>query len=164
MVEVVGAAIVVGEIQVSYLRKTLGSAEPGGSTVVETRAGGCALLVEPEQIDAHRFEAASRRFTSLHAVRSETELHRALDEVERALALWRGDALEDVADMEFARGETAGLEELRWLATERRLDLCRELARRLEHEATEGTVLRKQGHDRQREGGGFTGTGLRGAD
>ena len=46
------------QIQVSYLRKTLGGAEPGGSTLLETRAGGYALLVEPEQIDAHRFEAA----------------------------------------------------------------------------------------------------------
>src|SRR5262245_144895 len=104
------------QTQVSYLRKTLGSAEPGGSTAVETRAGGYALLVEPEQIDAHRFEAASRRFTPVTAVRFKTELRSALDEVDRALALWRGDALEDVAEMEFARGETARLEELRWLA------------------------------------------------
>ena len=117
------------QIQVSYLRKTLGGAEPGGSTVVETRAGGYALLIEPERIDAHRFEAASRTFSPLSSVRSETELHCALDEVERALALWRGDALEDVADMEFARGETARLDELRWLATERRTDVLLRLGR-----------------------------------
>ena len=47
----------------------------------------------------------------------------ALDEVEDALALWRGEALEDVAGMEFARGEATRLEELRWVATERRIDL-----------------------------------------
>jgi hypothetical protein len=46
------------------------------------------------------------------------------------LALWRGDALEDVAGMEFACGETARLEELRWLATERRIDLLLRLGRR----------------------------------
>ena len=47
----------------------------------------------------------------------------------RALALWRGDALEDVAGMEFARGEIARLEELRWVATERRVDLLLRLGR-----------------------------------
>ena len=117
------------QIQVSYLRKTLGGAEPGGSRVLETRAGGYALLIEPERIDAHRFEAASRTFSPLSSVRSETELHSALDDVERALALWRGDALEDVADMEFVRGESARLEELRWRATERRADLLLRLGR-----------------------------------
>ncbi len=44
------------------------------------------------------------------------------------------------------------------------LDLGRELAGRLEHEATEVAVLREQGHDRQREGGGFAGAGLGGTD
>jgi predicted ATPase len=56
-------------------------------------------------------------------------VHGALDEVERALALWRGAALEDVADMEFARGEIARLDELRWLATERRTDVLLRLGR-----------------------------------
>ena len=64
------------QIQVSYLRKTLGGAEPSGSAVLETRAGGYALLVEPEQIDAHRFEVASRAFAPLTTLRSETELRR----------------------------------------------------------------------------------------
>ena len=86
------------QIQVSYLRKTLGGAEP--ERVHGRRDAGRRLRPawsSPEQIDAHRFEAARRTFTPLKAVRSEAELHDALDEVERALALWRGDALEDVA-------------------------------------------------------------------
>jgi DNA-binding SARP family transcriptional activator len=111
------------QIQVSYLRKTLGGAEPSGSTVLETRAGGYALLVEPKQIDAHRFEAATRAFTPLPALATEVVKRRALAEVEDALALWRGDALEDVAGSEFARGEAVRLEELRWAAAERRVDL-----------------------------------------
>jgi DNA-binding SARP family transcriptional activator len=117
------------QIQVSYLRKTLGGADPSGSAVLETRAGGYALVVEPEQIDAHRFEVASRSFTALTALRSEAELLDALDEAERALALWRGDALEDVASLEFARGEIARLDELRWAATERWVDLKLRLGR-----------------------------------
>ena len=110
------------QIQVSYLRKTLGAADPSGSAVLETQAGGYALVVDPEQIDAHRFEVASRSFAPLKALRSEAELLDALDETERALALWRGDALEDVAGLEFARGEIARLDELRWAATERWVD------------------------------------------
>ena len=117
------------QIQVSYLRKTLGAADPSGSAVLETQAGGYALVVDPEQIDAHRFEVASRSFTPLKALRSEAELLDALDETERALALWRGDALEDVAGLEFARGEIARLDELRWAATERWVDLELRLGR-----------------------------------
>ena len=47
---------------------------------------------------------------------------------------------------------------------ERRLDLCRELTRRLEHETAKGAVLGEQGHDWQRESRRFAGAGLRGAD
>ena len=46
----------------------------------------------------------------------------------------------------------------------RRLDLRRQLARRLEHETAKGAVLGEQGQDRQRESGRFAGAGLRGAD
>ena len=117
------------QIQVSYLRKTLGAAQPDGSSVLETRAGGYALLVQPEQVDAHRFEMAARSFTPLYTLRSQAELVQALEEVERALGMWRGDALEDVAGMEFARGEITRLEELRWVAMERRVDLQLRLGR-----------------------------------
>ncbi|HEX4980744.1 MAG TPA: BTAD domain-containing putative transcriptional regulator [Ilumatobacteraceae bacterium] len=117
------------QIQVSYLRKTLGGADASGSAILETRAGGYALVADPEQIDAHRFELASRAFTPLKGLRSEAELLDALDKVERALALWRGAALEDVVEMEFARGEITRLEELRWAATERWVDLQLRLGR-----------------------------------
>ena len=120
------------QIQVSYLRKALGGLDPSGSAVLETRAGGYALVVEPEQIDAHRFEVASRAFPPLKALRSEAELRDALDDVERALALWRGDALEDVAGMEFAEGEITRLDELRWAVTERWVDLQLLLGRHAE--------------------------------
>ena len=117
------------QIQVSYLRKTLGAAQPDRSSVLETRAGGYALLVQPEQVDADRFEMAARSFTPLHTLRSQAQLGQALEDVERALGMWRGDALEDVAGMEFARGEITRLEELRWVTTERRVDLQLRLGR-----------------------------------
>ena len=49
-----------------------------------------------------------------------------------ALGLWRGTALEDVADDEFVRGEVARLEELRWVTIERRMDLLLRLGRHSE--------------------------------
>ena len=45
-----------------------------------------------------------------------------------------------------------------------RFDLRRELARRLEHETAKVAVLGEQRQDWQREGRGFAGAGLRGAD
>jgi predicted ATPase/DNA-binding SARP family transcriptional activator len=117
------------QIQVSYLRKTLGNAGAQAAALLETRAGGYALVVAPEQVDAHRFEVAVRSFTSLRELRSGTEVSEALDRVDRALGLWRGAALEDVAGTEFAEGEITRLDELRWLAIERRVDLLLLLGR-----------------------------------
>jgi predicted ATPase/DNA-binding SARP family transcriptional activator len=117
------------QIQVSYLRKALGAAEPNGSSVLETRPGGYAVLVDPEQIDADRFEGAVRGVAPLDGLGSETAVRRALEDIEGALDLWRGDALEDVAGMDFARGEITRLEELRWAAMERRVDLQLRLGR-----------------------------------
>ena len=129
------------QIQVSYLRKTLGAAEPDGSDGTgDAGPAATPCWCEPEQIDAHRFEMAARSFTPLqHVAVRGASCASALDDVERALALWRGDALEDVADMEFARGEIARLEELRWVATERRVDLLLRLGR---HGDTIGELVR----------------------
>ncbi|WP_196767937.1 AfsR/SARP family transcriptional regulator, partial [Streptobacillus moniliformis] len=59
-------------------------------------------------------------------------LRQALEETDDALALWRGEPLEDVAGMDFARGEATRLGELRWAATERRVDLQLRLGRHSE--------------------------------
>ena len=58
------------QIQISYLRKTLGSAEPTASSLLETRAGGYSLAVEPAAIGANRFESAVRGLTPLAALRA----------------------------------------------------------------------------------------------
>jgi predicted ATPase/DNA-binding SARP family transcriptional activator len=120
------------QIQVSYLRKTLGNAEPDGAALLETRAGGYALVVDRDRVDAHRFESIAKQLAPLDTLRSSETLSAALDEVNAALALWRGDALEDMADAEFARGEITRLDELRWGATERRIDLLLQLGRHSE--------------------------------
>jgi predicted ATPase/DNA-binding SARP family transcriptional activator len=120
------------QIQISYLRKTLGNAEPDGAALLETRAGGYALVVDRDRVDAHRFESITKQLAPLDTLRSSETLSAALDEVNAALALWRGDALEDMADAEFARGEITRLDELRWGATERRIDLLLQLGRHSE--------------------------------
>jgi DNA-binding SARP family transcriptional activator len=100
--------------QVSRLRKTL---EPSGMLV--TRSGGYVLEVEPEQIDARRFERL------LDAGRRENaagEAAEAAETLREALALWRGDALADLAYESFARTEIERLEELRLTALEERID------------------------------------------
>jgi predicted ATPase/DNA-binding SARP family transcriptional activator len=117
------------QIQISYLRKTLGSAEPDASLLLETRAGGYALAVDPAAIDANRFESVVRGLPPPDALQSEAVLVSALERVESALALWRGEPLEDVADLPVARGEITRLQELRWAATERRTDLLLRLGR-----------------------------------
>ena len=114
------------QMQVSYLRKQLGRVAP--TQPIVTRPGGYSLVVDRDQIDAHRFEAGVRT-----AARSpgddRIEILETLDRLEGALALWRGEALADVAGEPFALGEIARLEELRLVGIELRNDLLLELGR-----------------------------------
>jgi predicted ATPase/DNA-binding SARP family transcriptional activator len=129
------------QIQVSYLRKQLGrlaSTQP-----ILTRPGGYALDVEREQVDAHRFERVVRH-VSRSASRDRTEMSETLDELEAALALWRGDALADVTGEAFAMGEAARLEELRLVAIELRNDLLLPLGHH--HELVGELVLLVRDH------------------
>jgi predicted ATPase/DNA-binding SARP family transcriptional activator len=105
------------QIQVSYLRKQLGGSVPKQPIV--TRPGGYALDVAPEQIDAHRFERAVRRASRSPGGNREQMLG-TLQELEDALALWRGEAFADVSGEAFAIGEAARLQELRLVAIELR--------------------------------------------
>ncbi len=117
------------QTQISYVRKTLGNAEPNGASVLETRAGGYSLVVERDRIDAYCFESAATRGAEIDTLKTASTLTAALEEIDAALALWRGEAFEDVAGMDFARGEATRLEELRWAASERRIDLLLRLGR-----------------------------------
>jgi hypothetical protein len=88
---------------VSQLRKSLGADR------IVTRPPGYLIRVKPGELDLERFELLL-----------EQDHAGALRE---ALALWRGPALADLAFEPFALAETARLEELRFAALERRLDL-----------------------------------------
>jgi YVTN family beta-propeller protein len=97
---------------VSQLRRRLGDG------VIATRSPGYALSVDPDAIDARRFERLVAEGRELGADRPELAAERLRD----ALALRRGPPLQDFAFEEFAREEVARLEELELGALEDRID------------------------------------------
>ena len=109
----------VGSLQnaVSSLRKGL------DDDALRTQPPGYLLAVDPDDVDATRFERMVRKASGLDPPdRAEA--------LAQALALWRGPALGDVADETFAATEAARLDELRLVAVEERsgadLDLGRD--------------------------------------
>jgi DNA-binding SARP family transcriptional activator/streptogramin lyase len=95
---------------VSSLRKQL------GPETVDTVGASYRFEVAPGDLDAHRFE-------ELLAEARPLERAAAAAKLREALALWRGPALADFAYDDFARHEIDRLDELRLVATERRIDL-----------------------------------------
>jgi DNA-binding SARP family transcriptional activator len=108
------------QVNISRLRKTLDrSAAEGRSELLLTRERGYELRVDPERVDARRFERLiieGRR--QLAAQRPE----RALSLLDQALSLWRGPPLAEFAYEQFAREEIARLDELRIGALEELID------------------------------------------
>ncbi len=102
------------DVQVSRLRKAF---EP--DELLVTRSGGYVLEVEPEAIDVRRFE---RLLEAGRRANADGKPAEALEALEAALGLWRGNALADLVYEEFARTEIDRLEELRLVATEERID------------------------------------------
>jgi predicted ATPase/DNA-binding SARP family transcriptional activator len=106
------------QTQISFLRRAFAEAEPGGSELIETRPSGYALRVAPGDIDAHQFEHLVREAALRAAEGTADALEDALERYERALALWRGDALAELADAPFAMADAVRLEEARITAAE----------------------------------------------
>ena len=84
-----------------------------------TQAPGYLLAVEPEQVDAGRFE----RLVAEASGMGEDRPRAAGEILDQALDLWRGPALVEFADEPFAAAEAARLDELRLVAMERRFDV-----------------------------------------
>ncbi|GGS31161.1 BTAD domain-containing putative transcriptional regulator [Actinokineospora fastidiosa] len=109
------------QVRVSQLRKALSDAEPGGRDLIVSRPPGYLLAAEPDAVDAWRFAALAARAEQAPDARTRAGL------LADALALWRGNALADFADDEFARAAIARLEEQRLavieLHAEARLEL-----------------------------------------
>ncbi|WP_395111056.1 ATP-binding protein [Actinomadura sp. SCN-SB] len=95
---------------VSRLRAATG---PG---LIEHGPAGYRLAVDPADVDAVAFERAVAAARTLESPSARAE------ELRRALALWRGPALDGFEDAPFAAGHSARLEELRLTAIEDRVD------------------------------------------
>ncbi|WP_067794102.1 BTAD domain-containing putative transcriptional regulator [Actinomadura formosensis] len=87
-----------------------------GRDVVEHGPGGYRLGIDPAGVDTVAFERG------VAAARAQDDPARRADGLRAALALWRGPALADVADADFAYGTITRLEELRLAAVEDRVD------------------------------------------
>ncbi|MFI0487579.1 BTAD domain-containing putative transcriptional regulator [Actinomadura sp. 9N215] len=87
-----------------------------GRDLVEHGPAGYRLGLDPADVDAVAFERG------VAAARREDDPARRAERLRAALALWRGPALADVADAEFAAAPIARLEELRLAAVEDRVD------------------------------------------
>jgi predicted ATPase/class 3 adenylate cyclase len=104
-----GNALKSLQVHVSRLRKEL------APDVLATREHGYELQLDVDELDAHRFEALLEDARGELAA-GHPEL--ALAALERALALWRGAPLADLAYEPFAQTEIARLEDLRVGAVE----------------------------------------------
>jgi YVTN family beta-propeller protein len=111
------------QVYVSRLRKELGEG------VLLTRGGGYLLDIEPDQVDAARFERLAREGGN---ALERGDVSQARDRLGEALELWRGPALADLAYEDFAQAEVARLEELRLATLEERIDADLALGRHSE--------------------------------
>ncbi|WP_395107092.1 BTAD domain-containing putative transcriptional regulator [Actinomadura sp. SCN-SB] len=94
-------------VRVSQLRRALAVAEEGARDLVASQAPGYALRAGPDAVDAIRFAALAERAQGADDPRIRAGL------LAEALSLWRGPALADFADEEFARPAVARWEERR---------------------------------------------------
>ena len=106
------------QVHISRLRKTLGEGE-GSPDMIVTREHGYELRLDPERLDADRFErlvAEGRRDLA------DDRPSPAASALEDALSLWRGPPLADLAYEPFAQREIARLDDLRVTALEALID------------------------------------------
>jgi DNA-binding SARP family transcriptional activator len=106
---------------ISRMRRVL---EPAGSsrtgwTVLRSEAGSYRLSIEPSSVDIHRFRTLADEGRSLLESGDAAAALRSLAEAEQ---LWRGPALLEFADRDFARAAAAGLTERRFAVAEDRFD------------------------------------------
>jgi DNA-binding SARP family transcriptional activator len=97
------------QVRVAGLRRVLGRDR------IVTGSGGYLIRLEPDELDLHRFEELAARG--------------GRDDLDEALALWRGPPLPEFSDEHWAAPAIARLEELRLVALETRIDADLEMGR-----------------------------------
>lgn len=130
-------ATATGTLQsyVSRLRRVLERGAGGnGNRLLLWEPPGYRLAVAPEAVDFRRFEVLADEGRSLLAGGRHEEARRVLSSAE---ALWRGPALAEFRDRDFAAGLARRLEERRLAATEDRIAADLALGR---HAATVGEL------------------------
>jgi ABC-type transport system substrate-binding protein/DNA-binding SARP family transcriptional activator/streptogramin lyase len=105
------------DVQISRLRKALGSAGEGNALM--RRGRGYFLRVEDGSLDLARFE---QRITAGQQALAEGRPAAAAGLLNDGLGLWRGDPLAEFADRAFAAAELGRLKELRLAALEARVE------------------------------------------
>ena len=107
------------QVVVSRLRRALEVASaPHRRELLVTRKPGYVLDIDPEDLDARRFERLVEEARPIAA----TDHLRASSLLGDALGLWRGPALAEFAFEDFAQDEAARLEEARIQAVEMKMD------------------------------------------
>jgi DNA-binding SARP family transcriptional activator/Flp pilus assembly protein TadD len=91
----------------------------GPEAALMAQGGGYAIVVEPDRVDAARFE---RLVGAARDALGRGEAAAAAGRFGEALALWRGRALADVSEVEPLALEATRLEELRLVALEGRIE------------------------------------------
>lgn len=104
----------------NYVMK-LRRALPASASII-TRNGGYQLDVDPETVDAVRFERC------LQQARRSSDGVRAEELLEEALSYWRGPALADARHSAVLEAEARAMEELRLTAQQQRVELLVERA------------------------------------
>jgi DNA-binding SARP family transcriptional activator len=118
------------QVAIGRLRRVLEGDRPeGAEPVVRTVAGGYVLVVGQGALDAEVFRAGVEEG---RAALSGGDPARGAEVLRRALALWRGPALTDVAYEPWAQADIALLEELRLAAIEARVEADLQLGRHSE--------------------------------
>jgi DNA-binding SARP family transcriptional activator len=104
-------------VRVAKLRRVFRQA--GTTDRLVTHAPGYLLIAAPEEVDAVRFDRLAAQGRALLAAGDSAG---AAGNLGRALGLWRGPALADVGDWDWARAEAARLSEARLAAVECHLE------------------------------------------
>jgi DNA-binding SARP family transcriptional activator len=106
---------------ISLLRRALADTD---RTMLVRDGPGYRLIVDAAHTDRHRFEQTVAEGEAATGAGDSVAAERAFDQ---ALLMWRGGALADVADCDWARGEIARLDGLRADAVDGRVDALLDL-------------------------------------